>query len=196
MSCVIQLNPVQVFVDPHNFAVMNFTSILLTGPTCHINIAGASTGPTTYATVTALMPAKISPAGAVTVNAPNQALLSQSAATAAAAAALAVTLPMEFNWNNLPPAAKARYENHFNPSHLMTESGIHSYPTPTRRVCPVLSYLDPSMGTGVTCQLDLNQLISQNGQFFPLANQGNSGLKVYLTSVPSCNGVSAEPVHI
>ena len=51
------------------------------------------------------------------------------------------------------------------------------------------------MGTGVTCQPDLNQLISRNGQFISLADQGNSGLLVFLASVPSCNGMSAESIR-
>ena len=57
-----------------------------------------------------------------------------------------------------------------------------------------MTYLDPPMGTSVTRQPDSNRLIAQNGQFFSLANQGNSGLKVFLASVLSCNGISAEAV--
>ena len=144
---VLQLNPVQVFVGPYNFAVMNFTGISLTGPIRHINIAGASTDPATYATVTALTPAQVA-AAAVTATAANQALVAQQQA---AAAALAATLPTKFDSNNLPPEVKTRYENHLNPSHLMTKSDMQPYPTPTGGVCPVLSYLDPPMGTGVSC---------------------------------------------
>ena len=119
---------------------MNFTGILLTGPICHINIAGVGTGPATYAAAAALTitPAEITAAARVTANAANQALIAQ---LAAAAAALAATLLTEFNSNNLPPGAKTWYENHLNPSHLMTKSDMHPYPTPTGGVCPVLSHL-------------------------------------------------------
>ena len=133
---------------------MTFTGILLTNPICHINIACAGTGPITYATAAALTPTKIAAAAAVTANTANQALVAQ---LADAAAVLATTLPTEFNPNNLPTAAKTRYENHLNPSHLMTKSDMQPYPTPTGGVCPLLSYLDPPMGTGVTRQSDSNR---------------------------------------
>ena len=110
---------------------MRFTRILLTSPICHINAAGAGTGlggAATYAAVTALTPAQAVAAAAVTINAANQALVAQSAA---AAVVLAATLPTEFNSNNLPPAAKTRYENHLDPSYLMTKSDMHLYPTLT-----------------------------------------------------------------
>ena len=121
-AIVIQLNPAQVFVDPHNFTVMNFTGISLTGLILHINnIADAGTGPATYATVTALMPAKVAAAAAVTATAANQACVVQQQA---AAAALVTTLSTKLNSNNLPPEVKTRYENHLNPSHLMTKSNM------------------------------------------------------------------------
>ena len=59
-----------------------------------------------------------------------------------------------------------------------------------------MSYLDPPMGTGVTWQPDSNQIITRNSQLFSLADQGNAGLKVFLASVPSCNGISPELVQI
>ena len=123
---LLHLNPATVFVDPNNFTVMDFGGLSLTGPIGHINVAGAGTGlggPVTYATVTALTPAKIAAAAAVTTNAnsANQALVAQQQATAAA---LATTLPTEFNSNNIPLDTKTQYKNHLNPSHLMTECGM------------------------------------------------------------------------
>ena len=67
--------------------------------------------------------------------------------------------------------------------------------SPEGPVCPIMSYLDPTMGTGGTRQPDSNQTITRNGQFFSLTNQSNSGLKVFLSSVPSCNGTSAEAIR-
>ena len=58
----------------------------------------------------------------------------------------------------------------------MTKTDMEPFPTPTGEVCPVLSYLDPPMDTGVTCQPGLNQHIAWNGQFISLADQGNSDL--------------------
>ena len=69
----------------------------------------------------------------------------------------------------------------------MSKNGMQPFPTPTGGVCPVLSYLYPPMGSGVTRQPDSNQIFTLNSQFFSLADQGNSGLKVFLASVPSCN---------
>ena len=118
---LLHLNPATVFVDQNNFTMMDFGGLLLTSPIRQVNITGVGTsfGATTYATVTALTPADIAAAvaAAVTATAANQAFVAQQQATAAT---LAVTLPTEFNSNNLPPKAKTRYENHLNPSHLMT----------------------------------------------------------------------------
>ena len=77
----------------------------------------------------------------------------------------------------------------------MTNSDMQPFPTPLGGVCPVLSYLDPPMGTGVVRQPDFNRIIARNGQFFSLAGQDHAGLKVFLASVPSCNGTSAEAIH-
>ena len=67
----------------------------------------------------------------------------------------------------------------------MTESDIQPFLAPLGGVCPVLTYLDPPMGSGVTRQSDSKQLITWNGQLFSLADQRNSCLKVFLVSVPS-----------
>ena len=140
---------------------MNFGGLLLTGPICHINVGTGVgvVGAATYTGATALTPFQVTttPAAAattaVTANAANQALVAQqavAAAAAAAAAALAATLPTKFNSNNLPPKAKACYENHLNPSYLMTKTDMQPFPTPTGGVCPSLSYLNPPMGSFVT----------------------------------------------
>ena len=167
---------------------MDFDGISLTGPVCHIRTstapgvvgAGAATGaaPLTQAQV-------VVAATAVTANADNQVLIMQQAA---ATVALAATLPIVFNSNNLPAEAKARYKNHVDTTFLMTNRDMQPFSTPLGGVCPFLSYPDLLMGTGVTRQSDSNRLIPWNGQFFTLADQGNSGLKVFLASVPSCNG--------
>ena len=110
-------------MDPNNFTVMDFGGLFLTSPICHINTATAPgvVGAATYAAA-ALTPAHVAAtAAAVTTNAANQALIAQQAA---AQAALATTLTTKFNSNHLPPKAKAQYENHLNPSYLMTKTDI------------------------------------------------------------------------
>ena len=174
------------------YTVMDFDG-LSTGPICHINAAitpgvvgaGTATG-ATPPTVT-----QLAATAAVNANAANQALIAQQAA---ANVSLPTTVPTKFNSNNLAPKAKARYENHLNTSYLMTETDMQPFPTPLGEVCPVLSYLGPPMGSGVTRQPDSNRVITRNGQFFSLVDQGNSGLKVFLTSVSSCIGTSLKAV--
>ena len=58
-----------------------------------------------------------------------------------------------------------------------------------------MSYIYPPMGSGVTRQPNLNRIIARNVQFFSLADQGNSGLKMFLASVPSCNRIATEAVQ-
>ena len=105
----------------------------------------AATATTATATVTVTV--------TVTANAANQALIAQQATTAAA---IAATLPTEFNSNNLPPEAKSRYVNHLHTMYLMTESDMQPFPIPLGGVCPVFSYFNPPMGSGVTQQPDSN----------------------------------------
>ena len=56
---VVPLNPALAFVDPDNFAVMNFTGTSLSGSVRHINVTTAPdvVGAATYATATTLTPA-------------------------------------------------------------------------------------------------------------------------------------------
>ena len=61
--------------------------------------------------------------------------------------------------------------------------------------CFILSYLDPPLDTGVMpSPTDINRIITWNGQFFPLADQGNDGLKMFQNNIPSCNGTSPQEV--
>ena len=150
---VIYLNPASVFVDPTNFAVMNFTGTSVSGPVSHINVNTAPSviSAATYTTAAGLTPVQVAATYAViTTNAANQALFTQQAT---AAAALAATLPTKFNSSNLPSKANARYENHLNLSYLMTKTDIRPDRFPLQLgdcalIYPV--YLDPPMGTGVT----------------------------------------------
>ena len=193
-NMIVQLLTTPIYGDSNNFDAMNFTGILLTSPIRHINVgAGAgAVGAATCTATTALTLAQITTTAAVTATAANQALVVQQTV---AAAALVATLPTEFNSNTLPAEAKARYEHHLNPNYLMTKTNMQPLPIPTGGVCPVMFYLDPPMGTGVTHQPDSNRIITQNGQLFPLADQGNSGLKVFLASVPSYNCISTEAIR-
>ena len=107
----IRLNTASIFVDPHNFTVITFGGLSLTGPISHINVGTGPgvVGTAMYAAATVLTPAQVAAAtaaaAAVTANAANQALVAQQAA---AAAALATTLPTEINSSNLPPDTKIR----------------------------------------------------------------------------------------
>ena len=114
---------------------------------------------------------------------------------AAAAVTLAAILLSTFNINNLPNEVKTCHQNHMVSTFLMTNNDMQPFPTPTMRVCPCLSYLGPSMGTGVVFAPDSNQVITRSRQFFSLTDQGTSGLKVFLNSVPSYHGTSAEAIH-
>ena len=156
---------------------MDFTGLSLTGPICPIYaptapcVVGTGAGATAGATL--LTAAQVVATTVVTVNPTNQALIAQQGV---ATTVLAATLPTEFNWGNLPFKANTRYENHLSPSYLMTETDIQPFPTPTGEVCPVLSYLDLPIGSGVTRQPNSKQIITRNGQFFSLGDQGNCGL--------------------
>ena len=95
---------------------------------------------------------------------------------------------------NFQLEVKSRYENYLDTTYLMTNNGMQSFLTSLGEVCPVLSYLNPPMGTSVSRQPDSKRIITQNEQLFHLVHQGNSELKVFLPSVPSCNGTSPEVV--
>ena len=165
VTVVFQLNTTSIYVNPNNFGVSNFTGLSLTGLVCHINAAtapapapapapgvvgvgvGTGTGTGTGTGATSPTAAQVVAVATVTTNAANQELMAQQTA---AAAALAATLPTKFNSNNLPPKAKARYENHLATTYLMTKTDIQPFPTSFGGVYHVLSYLDSQMGIGVT----------------------------------------------
>lgn len=66
---------------------------------------------------------------------------------------------------------------------------------PTGSCGPVLSYLDPPIGAVVMpSSTDSNCIITWNGQFFPLADQGNDGLKTCFNNIPPCHGTSPQAV--
>ena len=110
---IFQLNTASVFVDPNNFTVLDFVGLSLSSPVRHINAASApgvlDAGAGTATGSTPPTDAQVIAAAIVTAKATNQALIAQQAATIVA---ITATLPTEFNLNDLPPDAKARYENH------------------------------------------------------------------------------------
>ena len=163
---------------------MDFGGLLLSGPVRPTAPTGVGTGGGTVTTPTATT---LTTAQATTAAA--QAHLAQKAAI------LAATLPATFNINNLPTNVKTRHLHYLDPGYLLTANDLVPFPTATGGACPSLSHLDPPMGTGVTRQPDSNRVIARNGQFFPLADQGNSGLKVFFSSVPACVGTSSESVR-
>ena len=68
--------------------------------------------------------------------------------------------------------------------------------SPTGECGPVLSYLDPPISAGqVPPPTDANRTITQNGQFFPLADQGNDGRKMFLNNIPSYHGTCPQAVR-
>ena len=67
--------------------------------------------------------------------------------------------------------------------------------TPPSGCVPVLSYLDPPIGAGVQrLPTDANRIITRNGQFFPLADQGTDGLKNFANNISVCHGIT--PQHV
>ena len=58
---------------------------------------------------------------------------------------------------------------------------------------PVLSYLDPPIGAGVQLTpAESNQIITQNGQYFPLADQSNKGPKTFCNNIPPYHDTSPQ----
>ena len=54
---------------------------------------------------------------------------------------------------------------------------MQPFTTPYGGCGPILSYLDPLIGASVqSTPTDSNWIITQNGQYFPLVDQGNEGL--------------------
>ena len=142
-SVVIKFNIVLVFVDCNMFTVLDFDDLSISGPVWHINTGtvpsvvvvvvvgggGGATGvaPSNFAQVIA--------ATVVATNAANQILITNQTT---AALALPTTIPTNFNSNNLPAEAKARYTNYLDPTYLMTYSDMQPFSTPLGGVCPVL----------------------------------------------------------
>ena len=79
---------------------------------------------------------------------------------------------------------KTCHLNHLDPIYLLTKDHMILFLMPTRGWCELFSHLNPPMGTGVKQQPNLNQIITHDGQFFSLADQGNTGLKVFFASLP------------
>ena len=156
-SVVIKLNTVPVFVDYNMFTVLDFDGLSINGPVCHINTGTASGVVGTGAC-----------AGACAATGDISLTPAQIIATAAAAAA---TVPTAFNSNNLSPDIKTRHQNYLDTTYLMTNRDMQTFPTPLGKMCPILVYLDPLMGTGVVQQPDSNRIITRNGQFFALGDQ-------------------------
>ena len=191
---VIYINTASLWVDYATYNVMSFDQFSLTGP-IRPTVPGTGTGigATTYAAADAAQTlAQIAAAVVSAVSAANQALVAQQAA---AAAVIAATIPATFDLQSLPPVVKTRHLNHLDPSYLMTQDDMVPFPMPTGGVCESFFHLDPPMGTGVTRQPDLNRVIARDGQFISLADQGNTGLKVFFASVPTCVGTSPEAIR-
>ena len=117
------------------------------------------------------------------------------AATTAVAATIAATLPIVFDSRNLPPDVRAWYDSFVNPFTIVTQSAMVLFTMPAGGCVPVLSYLDPPLGAGVKpSPTNCNRIITQNGQLFPLADQGNDGLKNFQNNISFCHGVTPKDV--
>ena len=44
--------------------------------------------------------------------------------------------------------------------------------------------------------MEENQIITSNGQFFPLADQGTDGLKNFQSHIPICHGITPQDVRL
>ena len=79
----------------------------------------------------------------------------------------------------------------------MTQSDMIPFVTPAGGWGLILAYLDPPLGTGVqTTPVDLNRIITWNGQYFPLIDQGNEELKTFYNNIPPCHGISPQAVRL
>ena len=68
---------------------------------------------------------------------------------------------------------------------------------PTGGVGPTLSYLDPPLGAGAQpTATDSNHIITRNGQYFPLSDQGTDGLNSFYLNVPLCNSTPAHNTRL
>ena len=126
----------------------------------------------------------------------SQATASQVVATTTAAAATATftaTLPAVFDARNLPADVRERYDAVHHPADILTHTAMVPFASPPGGYDPVLSSLGPPLSAGVlSSPIDVNRNITGNGQFFPLADQGNDGLKIFLNNIPSCHGTFSQ----
>ena len=76
----------------------------------------------------------------------------------------------------------------------MTSDDMSPFPMPTGRVVVPFHHLDPPMGTGVTPQPDSIHVVTRDGQFFALADQGTTGLKQFFQSIPTYLGTSPKAI--
>ena len=82
-------------------------------------------------------------------NVTNAAAISATAQAAATAATIATTLPLVFHSQNLPVDIQVGYNTFLNPPKIMINSDMKPFAMPAGGVAPVLSYLDPPIGTSV-----------------------------------------------
>ena len=67
----------------------------------------------------------------------------------------------------------------------------------TGGISPVFSYLDPLLDVGVQPTVGAsNRIIVKNGQFFPLVDQGNDGLKSFYNNVPVYHSLLPQDVYL
>ena len=128
---------------------------------------------------------------------PANAVGASQAAVVATAATIDITLHVTFDSINLPVDARARYDTFNIPIDILTQKAMVTFAQPTGVCGPVLFYLDPPLGAGVIpTPTDSNRIITQNGQFSPLVDQGNDGLKKFLNNIPPCHGTSLQAVQL
>ena len=95
-----------------------------------------------------------------------------------------------------PMSGRVIINTFHHPTDIVTKSDMVPFNSPTGGCGPVLSYLDLPIGTGqLTLPIDANLIITSNGQFFTLADQGNNGLKMFQNNIPSCNGTFPQEVR-
>ena len=102
-----------------------------------------------------------------TTNQVNATVIAHAATVAAAAnTTIAAAISVTINSRNLPPDVCNRCDSFNNPTQIMTQSAMVAFVQPTSGCGPVLSYLDPPIGTGVMpSPTDSNRIITWNGQF-------------------------------
>ena len=182
----IFLNPDVNLVDPLDFSGFSVSKSACTAVTNATAAAAASqANVTTQLTTDATLALQTTAAT----------LASQTAA-AAAAATIAATLPSVFDSRQLPADVMARYDAFMDPSTIVTKSSMIPFAMHSGSSGPVLTYLNPPRGAGVPRKpTDANRIITSNGQFFTLADQGTDGLKNFQNYVPVCHGLTPEDIR-